>query len=57
MDGIAIINGGGEGCDSRKPSSTGWVVARGGGCTIVCWGGLVRMQKVDLTCSGGPNSR
>ena len=33
MNSIAIVNGGGEGCGSRKPSSTG------------SRGGLVRRQK------------
>ena len=29
MNSVAIINGGGEGCGSRKSSSTGWVVGGG----------------------------
>ena len=31
MNSIAIINGGGEGCGSRKPNSTG-SSSRGGAC-------------------------
>jgi len=33
MDNIAITNGCGEGCSSRKPSSTGWVAVQGAEAT------------------------